>query len=195
MEKFALYTGELKKWNRKINLTAIKSDEDIALKHFVDSLTLTRLVKKEARLLDIGSGAGFPCIPLKIVLPDLQVVSVDAVEKKIFFQRHLARVLALRDFEAIHGRAEGLRDQYEEYFDIIVSRAFSDIPTFAALALPLLKQDGIVVAMKGKDGHDEAIAASDVLESIGGVICDIQEFLLPITGDGRCFAIIAKKST
>lgn len=106
LASFSLLANELQKWNRKINLTAITGDEEIALKHFVDSLALCRLVSGDDELLDLGSGGGFPVLPLALVFPDLTAVSVDAVEKKIIFQRHAARLLGCRRFEAVHARGE-----------------------------------------------------------------------------------------
>ena len=108
LQRFDLLGEELKKWNKKINLTAITDDDGIAVKHFVDSLTLFKALPRSGRVLDIGSGAGFPCIPAKIVAPGLDVLSVDAGVKKISFQKHVARTLSLSAFEALHVRAETL---------------------------------------------------------------------------------------
>lgn len=189
---FYTYAGELTKWSKKINLTAIKTDEEIALKHFVDSLTLAKVVKNKGRLLDIGSGGGFPAIPLKIVLHDLHVMSVDAVEKKVIFQRHVARLLHLHDFEAVHARGEELAKSHAGQFDWIVSRAFSDIPTFAAMTLPLLKSGGRLIAMKGRGGRDEAEAAKGALDDLGARIAELLEFRLPVSGDARYLVVIEK---
>ncbi|MBI1919993.1 MAG: 16S rRNA (guanine(527)-N(7))-methyltransferase RsmG [Geobacter sp.] len=190
--KLYAFAAELKKWSRKINLTALKSDEDIAVKHFVDSLSILKVVQGEGSLLDIGSGGGFPAIPLKIVSHHLSVVSVDAVEKKILFQRHAARLLALHGFEAVHARAEELPGKYAGHFDWVVSRAFSDIPTFVRLALPLLKGKGKIVAMKGKGGKEEADAAGPSLLDMGMQVSDIVRFRLPITGDERSLVVIKR---
>ena len=145
--KFYMLAAELKKWQRKINLTAITEDEEIAVKHFLDSLTIAGLVSGTGDLLDIGSGGGFPAIPIKIMRHQMHVVSVDAVERKVIFQRHVARLLGLRHFEALHARAEELARQFPGGFDWVVSRAFADIPTFARLALPLTREQGKVIAM------------------------------------------------
>ena len=190
--KFSTFAAELKKWNTKINLTAIKDDEEIAVKHFIDSLTLLRMIQGGGSLLDIGSGGGFPAIPVKIVRHRLEVVSVDAVEKKILFQRHVARTLRLTDFTAIHARAEELAPRYCGHFRWVVSRAFADIPTFARLALPLLDAEGVIVAMKGKGGSEEAEAARKPLAEMGLAIAEIVEFPLPVAGDGRSLIKIIK---
>src|SRR5689334_9609489 len=112
LDRFAQLAAELGKWNRKINLTAIAAEEEIVVKHFVDSLTLARVVTDSGSLLDLGSGGGFPALPLKILFPELQVVAVDAVEKKIIFQRQAARQLGLIGFTALHARGETLAATY-----------------------------------------------------------------------------------
>jgi len=186
------FAEELKKWNRKINLTAIADDEGIAVKHLVDSLTLLKVVHGPGRLLDIGSGGGFPCIPVKIAQPDLDIVSVDAVVKKISFQKQAVRLLKLERFDALHVRAETLAAEYAESFDWVVSRAFSDIPSFVAMALPVLKREGRMVAMKGRNAAEEVAAAEAALLQMGARVDSVQEFVLPGTGDARSLVVIAK---
>ena len=190
--KFYLLAAELGKWSRKINLTAIRGDEDIAVKHFIDSLTVLRAIGTKGTLLDIGSGGGFPALPVKIARHDLQVVSVDAVEKKIIFQRHAARLLGLHHFDALHVRGEELAGNYAGHFDWVVSRAFSDIPTFVRMALPLVKDAGRIVAMKGKGGRDEARAAELPLADMGVRVTEVMEFVLPISGDARSLIVIER---
>jgi 16S rRNA (guanine527-N7)-methyltransferase len=193
LDKFALLAQELVKWNRKINLTSIEHPDEIVIKHFIDSLTIAEVVGRRGRLLDIGSGAGFPGIPLKIVLPELQVVSVDSVEKKIIFQRSIARLLKLEDFTAMHARIESLPEKLANGFDRIVSRAYADIQTFARVALPLLKSGGIIIAMKGAGGKREAEESADGLKLLGARIISIHEFTLPLSDDFR--TIIQLKRT
>jgi len=190
--KFYQLAAELVKWSRKINLTAIRGDEDIVVKHFLDSLTLLRAIGAKGALLDIGSGGGFPALPVKIARHGLHVVSVDAVEKKIIFQRHVARLLGLHDFDALHVRGEELAGKYAGHFHWAVSRAFSDIPTFARMALPLLKESGKIVAMKGRGGKDEARAAEHPLADMGARVTDVMEFTLPISGDARSLIVIER---
>ena len=193
LARLNLLAEELKKWNRKINLTAITDDEGIAVKHLVDSLSLLKVVHGPGRLLDIGSGAGFPCIPVKIAASDLDIVSVDAVVKKISFQKQAVRLLDLVQFSATHVRAETLAETYPEYFDWVVSRAFSDIPSFVAMALPLLMSGGRIVAMKGRNAADEVAAAEDALTKLGARVDSVQDFLLPGAGDARSLVVIVKK--
>lgn len=193
LESLNLFAEELKKWNRKINLTAITGDEDIALKHLVDSLSLLKVVRGPGRLLDIGSGGGFPCIPVKIVQPDLEMVSVDAVVKKISFQKQAVRLLKLTGFNALHVRAETLAQEYPASFDWVVSMAFSDIPSFVAMALPVLKPEGRIVAMKGRNAAEEVEAASAELDALGARVLEVIDFNLPDTGDARSLVVIGRK--
>jgi 16S rRNA (guanine527-N7)-methyltransferase len=190
--EFCAFADELRKWNRKINLTAIRDDEGVAEKHFLDSLALLKVIMSQGRLLDIGSGAGFPAIPLKIAMDNLDVLSVDSVEKKIFFQRHIARIIGLKGFEAVHARAEELQGRFEGCFDWVVSRAFSDIPTFAKIALPFLSPGGKIIAMKGKSGGIELADSTLILEKLGAVVSDMIEFHLPFCGDARSLLVIKR---
>lgn len=192
ISSFISLLSELKKWNSKFNLTSIKEDEDVVLKHFVDSLLLLSAVKPQGMLLDIGSGGGFPALPLKIMLPNFEVVSVDAVEKKILFQRHMARLLDLRSFSALHARVEQLPEKFLGAFDWVVTRAFSDIVTFAALGFPYLKQQGCLVAMKGKRGAEEVAAAEDELAGCGMRILSCIYKRLPVSGDERYLVVMQK---
>lgn len=192
LEKFTVFADELCKWNRKINLTSITDPKEIAVKHFIDSLTILQYVDIKGSLLDIGSGAGFPGIPLKIMSPETSIVSVDAVEKKIHFQRHIVRTLDLEDFSAQHRRAENLLPEYKGYFKTVVSRAFSDIPEFAKYALPLMAENGLIVAMKGRDGRRESEAAANELKKMGAVVSSIHEFELPLFKDLRTLIVISR---
>jgi 16S rRNA (guanine527-N7)-methyltransferase len=152
IESFEVYLKELLKWNQKINLTAIRSEKGIVLKHFLDSLSVYPYIPKTCSLLDIGSGAGFPGIPLKITQPNLEMTLIDSVRKKVDFQRHIIRMLGLKGTEAIHGRVQdkGILQSLGERFDITLSRAFSDLRTLLILGFPFLKKGGRVIAMKGE---------------------------------------------
>ncbi len=156
IEAFDLYLKELLKWNQKINLTAIRSEKGIVLKHLVDSFSVYPYLHKNSRALDIGSGAGFPGIPLKIVQPALGMTLIDAVRKKVDFQRHIIRTLGIKGIEAIHGRAQDkeILQNLGGRYDITLSRAFSDLRTFLVLSSPFLKEKGTAIAMKG-DADDQ----------------------------------------
>jgi 16S rRNA (guanine527-N7)-methyltransferase len=155
---FDLYLKELLKWNRKISLTAIRSEKGIVLKHFLDSLSVKSYLPKHSSILDIGSGAGFPGLPLKIVQPTFRITSIDSVRKKVDFQRHIIRTLGLKGTEAIHGRVQdaGVLHSLGGQFEITLSRAFSDLRTFLVLSLPFLKEGGTAVAMKGETQDRDA---------------------------------------
>ena len=152
IESFEVYLKELLKWNQKINLTAIRSERGIVLKHFLDSLSVQAYLPKYSSILDIGSGAGFPGIPLKIIQPTLEMTLIDSVRKKVDFQRHIIRALGLKGIEAIHGRVQdkGILQSLGERFDITLSRAFSDLRTLLILSFPFLKEGGMVIAMKSE---------------------------------------------
>jgi 16S rRNA (guanine527-N7)-methyltransferase len=158
VEDFDLYLRELLRWNQKINLTAVRTEKEVVVKHFLDSLSTSPYLPETASLLDIGSGAGFPGIPIKIVKPLLRVTLVDSVRKKVDFQRHLIRTLGLKEIEAVHTRVheQGVPEPYRERFDVVVSRAFSDLGTFLKLSYPFLRAGGIALAMKGRWEEEES---------------------------------------
>lgn len=156
IELFLRYLEELKEWNRRINLTSIKDDKGIVIRHFLDSLTLVSMVRPFKTLLDIGSGAGFPGIPLKIALPSLKVTLLETTGKKVFFMRHVIRTLELKDIEAVHGRAEDAHIQERlGAFDVVTSRAWGGLNRFLEVATPYVKQGGLLLAMKGPKGVEE----------------------------------------
>jgi 16S rRNA (guanine527-N7)-methyltransferase len=193
IHSFEIYAAELKKWNGKVNLTAITKDKDIAIKHFVDSLSLIPYLTAEDRLLDIGSGAGLPVIPLKIIRPGMSMVSVDAVAKKIHFQRHVIRLLNLQNIEAVHARVEELQKTHSHSFSVITSRAFTRLDRFVSLAAPLLAEDGVLIAMKG-GGAEEEIAESDEVVTAGGfTVTSVHRYTLPM-GMGERVLTFLKQS-
>ena len=179
IELFELYATELKKWNSKVNLTAITKDKEIAIKHFVDSLNLAPYITASDSLLDIGSGAGLPVIPLKIISTEIPMVSVDAVAKKIHFQRHVIRTLNLQHIEAIHARVEELHRTHSHSFSVITSRAFTRLDRFVSLAAPLLAENGMLIAMKGGQVEDEIAESDEVVHAGGFTITSVHRYTLP----------------
>jgi len=149
---FSVHASELVKWSRKVNLTSITQPRDIAVKHFLDSLAPARFIPESARLLDIGSGGGFPGLPLKILKPSLSVLLIDGVRKKANFLKHLLRTLKLERIEAHQVRAENLLEDpaFSNSFDVVISRALSSLASFVKLATPLLAAQGAIIAMKGE---------------------------------------------
>lgn len=162
-EKFAIHARELIRWNKTFNLTAVTDPVEVALKHFLDSLSAIPHIPPDADLLDIGSGGGFPGLPLKICLPTLSATLIDASRKKANFLKHVIRTLKLSNVAARHIRAEDLAAEglSAHRFDVIISRAFSSLNHLLTRALPLLAEDGTVIALKGDVDQDE-------LESLQG---------------------------
>lgn len=189
---FEKYLQELKNWNKKINLTAITKDEDIIKKHFLDSLTPLKTIEElnVKKILDIGSGAGFPGIPLKIVDKDLSVTLMDSVEKKVLFMRHIIRTLGLSNppgsIEAIHSRAEDPKtiEKYKNSFDAAITRAFSSLPDIIKMSLPYIKEGGFILAMKGPEVEKE-------LAGIG--ITDVRSIKIPFEERVTKLVLIEKK--
>ncbi|MGE0155501.1 MAG: 16S rRNA (guanine(527)-N(7))-methyltransferase RsmG [Geobacter sp.] len=149
------YMGELLRWNRSINLTAITQHDEIIAKHFVDSMSIVPLLRPHEHLLDVGSGAGLPGLVVAMLRDDLPITSVDAVDKKVRFQRHICRLLTLDQVEAIHQRVERLAEQRPGQFDLVTSRAFRDPLRFMQLAHPLVRPGGRLVAMVANTGGIE----------------------------------------
>jgi len=188
---------ELLRWNRVHNLTAITNPEEVREKHLVDSLAVLPLLGDASRLLDLGSGAGFPALPLKIACPALEVVSVDAIGKKIAFQRHVARVLKLTGFTAVHGRAEQLAGGQlcVAGFDVITARALGSLTMLAALAAPCLAPGGRLIALKGPEGPAELSAAQADLARLGFACSAIHSLRLPGSAAERCLLVLNRAAT
>lgn len=156
ISSFETYLSELKKWNRAYNLTALKTDRDIIIKHFLDSLLyLTAIPSGPVRLADAGAGAGFPGIPVKIIRPEIHLALIEPTRKKASFLRHIARRLALTETNVIEGRIEHLGHEHEKHYDTIVSRAAFHMKEFLTAACPLVKDSGLLVLSKGPNLSDE----------------------------------------
>ena len=194
VEGFERYLKELLKWNQKINLTAIRSEKEIILKHFVDSLSVYPYLEQRSSVLDIGSGAGFPGIPLKMVQSSLNMTLIDSVRKKVDFQRHIIRVLGLEGMEAIHGRVQDKRilENLGGRFDFILSRAFSDLRTFLLLASPFLKKKGMAIAMKGGLNHKD-LEVHNEAESFSYRFQKSVSLILPFSSFKRTILLFEKK--
>ncbi len=184
---------ELLRWNPRRNLTAITDRDEVQEKHLIDSLTLLPFARQATRLLDLGSGAGFPALPLKIVCPELVVVSVDAVGKKVDFQRHVVRTLGLHGFTALHERAERLADHqdYRSGFDLVTARALCSLDDLVALAGPFLGPGGRLVAMKGPEGQRELSEQFDHLKQKGWS-ASLHRLNLPVSGAERCLVELVR---
>ena len=188
------YKDLLIEYNQKFNLTAIKTEEEIYLKHFYDSLTLTKAINLEGnlKLLDIGTGAGFPGLVLKIFYPNLEVTLLDSNHKKIVFLETVIKELNLTNVTCLNTRAESLPSNYREYFDIVTSRAVAQLRILSELSIPYLKVGGKLIAMKGIS--DEEIKESrEILTKLDSAVMDIITFNLPIENSNRSLVIIEKK--
>jgi 16S rRNA (guanine527-N7)-methyltransferase len=204
VRQFSLHARDLLKWNQKINLTAITDPGEIALKHFLDSMAPARWIPPSATLLDIGSGGGFPGIPLKILIPSLAVTLIDGSRKKISFLKHSIRTLQLENINARQIRAEELtKDTHiASRFDVIISRALSSLVEFVRLALPLLADRGIIIALKGEiDRQKVAELQSTVLEKTppstdksDAYALTLENYHLPVIQSKRSMLIIRKTS-
>ena len=195
---FELYHQILIDWNQRINLTAIVNHEDVQMKHFLDSLTVAAAlpnVSQDNRLLDVGTGAGFPGIPLKILLPELRVVLLESVTKKVKFLNHLVSQLSLQGIEIVNERAENLghNASYREQFATVVSRAVASLPTLFELTLPFCKLNGISIAQKKGDIEKEIKASRAALETLGGQLKEVRKVSLPVLED-RLLLITVKTS-
>jgi 16S rRNA (guanine527-N7)-methyltransferase len=193
--QFVVHAKELLEWNRRTNLTAIKDPRTLAVKQFLDTLPLAPVTPRKARVLDIGSGGGFPGIPLKILRPDLHVTLIDGSRKKVSFQKHVIRTLGLKNVEVQHVRAEELRREVQdgkELYDVIVSKAVSKLALFFDLSLPLLRRPGMLIAMKGPSAGAEIEAARGQIEAKGLTI-SVQEYTLPYLNAKRCLIVLSDR--
>ena len=151
-DMFAIHASEMLHWNRRMNLTAITDPKEVALKHFIDAVVPVSMISPDCSMLDIGSGGGFPGLPLKIVMPSINATLVDGSRKKVSFLNHVIRKLKLKNIEAFHIRAEEIENdmQLKNKVDVILSRALSSLKKYFQLALPLVAKDGTIIALKGK---------------------------------------------
>ncbi len=187
---FERYLLELLRWNERMNITAIREPEDIAVKHFLDSLSIIPYLPEKGRIADIGSGGGFPGLPLKIVRPDLQLTLIEASRKKANFLRHMIRTLALPDVVVQEGRAEHL--VFDAPFDCATGRACADLKTFLKIATPLVKDQGSIVAMKGRTVVGELRDAEEELANRGLKLVDEKIIQLPCGGGARRILVFKK---
>ncbi len=193
LEQLELLVDELLRWTKRRNLTAITDRDEVLEKHLVDSLTMLPFARQASRLLDIGSGAGFPALPLKIVCSALEVVSVDAVGKKIDFQKHVARKLGLPSFTGLHARIQDLQEDesYRAGFDLVTARALTSLEDLVAMAEPFLAPGGRLVAMKGPEGEQEYSASRNRLCESGWSLA-LHRLVLPRSGAQRCLIELAR---
>lgn len=186
IERLCIYHDLLIEWNERINLTALTAPEDVALKHFTDSLMLLRYceVDKDARVIDVGTGAGFPGLVLKIARPDIQLTLLDSLQKRLVFLETVCETLELENVSLVHSRAEdGSRTELRDSFDVAVSRAVAAMNTLCEYDMPYVRVGGRFIAMKGKDAEVEIDAARNAIETLGGQLRAKHDFILGEAGE------------
>ncbi len=201
LEQFSIYYQELVDWNQRMNLTTITDYEEVQIKHFLDSLTVTlacqpQISQAETRLIDVGTGGGLPGIPLKILFPNIRLVLLDSTTKKATFLRHLKQKLGLDNVEIVVGRAEEVAhlSEYREKFDIALSRAVASLPTLVELTLPFCTIGGSFIAQKKGDINIEIDRADKAIGLLGGKLREVKRVDLEEFTDQRQLIIIEKVS-
>ena len=194
--QFLQFYELLVEWNKVMNLTGITEYEEVNEKHFVDSLSIVKAIDMDSveTVIDIGTGAGFPGIPLKIAFPNLKVVLLDSLNKRILFLNTVIDTLQLTDIQTIHGRAEDFAKQqaYRERFDLCVSRAVANLATLSEYCLPYVRVDGMFIPYKSGEITEELQQSQNAIHVLGGKVTDVVKFRLPGTEIGRSFVKIKK---
>ena len=197
LERFHKFYQLLIEWNKVMNLTGITEYEDVVEKHFVDSLSIIKAIDLSGihTVIDVGTGAGFPGIPLKIAFPHLRVVLLDSLNKRIKFLDEVISQLGLTEIRTIHGRAEeyARKEEYREQFDLCVSRAVSNLSTLSEYCLPYIQVGGIFVPYKSGEIDDEVEQSKKAVRILGGNIKEVMKFELPGTDIHRSFVLIHKE--
>lgn len=193
IDRFLKYMELLKDWNKKINLTAITEEKEIIIKHFIDSLTINKFIKDNDKVIDIGTGAGFPGIPLRIT-KNINLTLLDSLNKRVIFLNNVINQLKLDNVECIHGRTEEMAKlkKYREEYDISTARAVARLNVLAEYCLPYVKIKGLFICMKGPDIHSEIEEATKAIDILGGKIEKVEELILPGTDIKRTIIVIKK---
>ncbi|WLS85110.1 16S rRNA (guanine(527)-N(7))-methyltransferase RsmG [Lactobacillus apis] len=198
INQFNQYFTSLIEANQHVNLTRITEENDVYLKHFFDSITpllmFDEFFKSGSNLCDIGAGAGFPSIPLKIIKPEIKVTIVDSLGKRLTFLQELVDKLDLKDVTLVHGRAEdvGQNKQYREQFDLVTARAVANMAVLSEYCLPLVKKGGSFIALKGPKADDELKDSQKAITTLGGKVSEAEELQLPYSDEERTLILVQK---
>ena len=194
LEKFYQYMNLLLEWNEKINLTAIVESKEVILKHFIDSLTINKYLKENSTLADVGTGAGFPGIPLKILRPDIKITLVDSLNKRINFLNEVIEKLNLENIVTVHSRIEdfGKNKNYREKFDYVTARAVANLAVLSEYLIPIAKIGGKCVCMKGSNVEEEITSGKNAISVLGGKLERVDEFKLPDSDISRNVIVLSK---
>lgn len=192
IKKFYEYMLLLKDWNEKINLTAITEEKDIIIKHFIDSLTINKYLKDNEKVIDVGTGAGFPGLPIKIINDKINMDLLDSLNKRINFLNEVKEKCKIENINCIHSRIEDFAIKNREKYDVATSRAVAKLAVLLEYLLPVVKRDGICICMKSNKAEEEINEAQKALEILGGKIEKTEEFLLPGTDIERTIIIVRK---
>ena len=195
---FHVYYDLLIEWNQKMNLTAITELPDVLMKHYYDSASLCKFYEeirtKNLSVIDVGTGAGFPGIPLKIAFPNLKITLLDSLQKRVGFLNEVISSLGLAEIEAVHGRAEdfGRNQKFRDQYDLCVSRAVANFATLSELCLPFLREGGLFISYKSEKATEELQVADKALFLLKGKVERVEEFTLPDTDMNRTFVVVKK---
>ena len=196
-QQFLKYYELLIEWNKVMNLTGITEFDEVVMKHFVDSLSLVYAVpvNKPYKVLDMGTGAGFPGVPLKIAFPEMEMVLLDSLNKRIKFLNEVINQLGLEKITAIHGRAEEFarKEEYREQFDLCVSRAVANLATLSEYCLPYVKKNGYFIPYKSGAIEEEMETSKKAVHVLGGKITEVKTFELPDSDISRSLVVIKKE--